>query len=332
MKESVLGMLDNLLNPIILCFIVGLFAGLLKSDLRLPDQLYETLSIYLLFTIGLKGGIELAVSPIFEALLPAFFTILLGIIIPILAYVILRKIGNINRIDSASIAAHYGSVSAVTFAVVLGYLTQLGISYESFVTVLLVILEIPAIAVGIIIARIKATHTSSSESSDSSSIEWGALMHEVFLGKSIYLLVAGMFVGALTGPDRIVSISPLFFDLFKGALAIFLLEMGIITSRRFSDLKKTGPFLIGFGICMPVISGFLGILSGYMSGLSLGGSVVVGTLAASASYIAAPAAMRMALPKANPTLSLTASLGITFPFNIIFGIPLYYSIASFLYR
>lgn len=320
-------MFENLIDPVILCFVVGLAAGLLKSDLKLPDQLYETLSIYLLFTIGLKGGVELAISNVSEAIFPAIVTVLLGVVIPIIAYNILRKIGRFGRTDAASIAAHYGSVSAVTFAVVLSYLARLGVPTESFVTVLLVILEIPAIAVGIIIARTRAVKDE--PGSENKSFKLWPLLHEVFLGKSIYLLVAGMFVGYLSGPERIHAVSPLFFDLFKGALAVFLLEMGVITSRRFGDLKRTGAFLVGFGIIMPLISGVMGAYMGMLSGLSLGGTTVLATLAASASYIAAPAAMRMAVPKANPTLSLTASLGITFPFNIVVGIPLYYTIAAY---
>jgi uncharacterized protein len=320
-------MFENLIDPVILCFVVGLVAGLLKSDLKLPDQLYETLSIYLLFTIGLKGGVELAVSNVAEAISPGMVTIALGILIPIIAYNILRKIGKFPRIDAASIAAHYGSVSAVTFAVVLSYLARYGVGVESFVTVLLVILEIPAIAVGIIIARTRASKDD--ESSTSKPFKLGPLLHEVFLGKSIYLLVAGLFVGYVSGPDRIQSVAPVFFDLFKGALAIFLLEMGIITSRRFGDLKRTGLFLVAFGIMMPLMSGSMGAFLGTLSGLSIGGTTVLATLAASASYIAAPAAMRIALPKANPTLSLTASLGITFPFNIVVGIPIYYAMAQF---
>lgn len=308
-------MTNNLLDPIVLCFVVGVTAGLLKSDLKLPDQLYETLSIYLLFAIGLKGGVELAKSNLGEVVMPAMATLALGVVIPILAYNILRRLGRFDSTNAAAIAAHYGSVSAVTYAVVLSYLFQIGVQFEPYVTVLLVVLEVPAIAVGILIARLR---------SSKSTLKWGPLLHEVFLGKSIYLLVGGLLVGYVAGPDRTEAISPLFFDLFKGALALFLLEMGIITSRRLSDLKKTGPFLVGFGLIMPLISGLLGTLLGAASGLSLGGTTVLATLAASASYIAAPAAMRMALPKANPTLYLTASLGITFPFNIIFGIPVYH--------
>ncbi len=319
-------MLDNLLDPVILCFIVGIIGGLLKSDLRLPDQLYETLCIYLLFTIGLKGGVEFSNASFSAVIFPFSAAITLGISIPIIAYIILRRIGKLTTTDSASIAAHYGSVSAVTFAVVLSYLTLKGVAFESFVTVLLVILEIPAIAVGILIARTQAV-PNSSDGGLNTKTDWASLLHEVFLGRTIYLLLGGLFVGYVAGPERIKMVSPVFFDMFKGALAIFLLEMGIITSRRFSDLKKTGVFLVGFGIGMPLISGTLGTVIGALSGLSVGGTTVLATLAASASYIAAPAAMRIALPKANPTLSLTPALGITFPFNIAFGIPIYYTLS-----
>ncbi|WP_305044752.1 sodium-dependent bicarbonate transport family permease [Geoalkalibacter sp.] len=313
-------MFDNLLDPVVLCFVVGLVAGLLKSDLRFPDQLYESLSIYLLFAIGLKGGIELSKASPGEVFLPSLATIALGVIIPILAYNLLRRLGGFGRPDAAAIAAHYGSVSAVTYAVVIAYLARIGQSYESFVTVLLVVLEIPAIAIGIFIARLRTTP---------GGIKWGPLLHEVFLGKSIYLLVAGLLVGLLSGAERSEAVAPLFSGLFKGALALFLLEMGIITSRRMGDLRQAGPFLVIFGMAMPLFSGVLGTLAGLLSGLSLGGTTVLATLAGSASYIAAPAAMRIAVPKANPTLYLAASLGITFPFNILAGIPIYHAMARF---
>lgn len=316
-------MLENLLDPVILCFALGVASGLLKTDLRLPEALYETLSIYLLLAIGLKGGVELAKSPMGELLLPSLLTASLGIVTPILAYVVLRRLGRFDRPDAAAIAAHYGSVSAVTFAVVLGYLARIGVSFEGFVTVLLVVLEIPAIAVGILIARLRSTQ---------GPLRWGALLHEVLLGKSIYLLAGGLLVGYLAGPARIETISPLFFGLFKGALALFLLEMGIIASQRLSDLRRTGAFLVGFGVGMPLVNGALGALAGLAAGLTLGGTTVLATLAGSASYIAAPAAMRIAVPKANPTLYLTASLGITFPFNVILGVPIYHWMAATLHR
>lgn len=312
-------MIENIVDPTILFFVVGIIAGLVRSDIRLPESIYEILSIYLLLAIGLKGGIQLAGTNIFTLLLPAMGTIALGIIIPLIAFPILLYVGKLRRVDAAAIAAHYGSVSAVTYAVVITFLDKNHIPYEEYTTVLLVMLEIPAIAIGIVIARLSASRGITS---------YKKLAHEVVFGKSIYLLIAGLAVGTIVGPEGIAPIKSVFIDPFKGALAFFLLEMGLVTSRRLSDLRQVGLFLIGFGIFMPILSALLGCGVGYLVGLSVGGTTVLATLAASASYIAAPAAMRIAVPEANPTLYITSALGITFPFNVIFGIPLYYWIAS----
>ncbi len=311
-------MIENLLDPVVLFFLAGLIAGVLKSDLRLPESIYEILSIYLLLAIGLKGGAELHESQLHNVISPAAASIVLGIVIPVIAYFILRRLGKFSRPDSAAIAAHYGSVSAVTFAVVLSFLSQIREPYEQFVTVLLVLLEMPAIAVGIFIARLKTT---------SGPLRVGTLMHEVFLGKSLYLLAVGLVVGYVLGPHGLLPVKIAFVDLFRGALAFFLLEMGLVASNRLADLKRVGAFLVLFGILMPLISSVLGCVLGVATGLSVGGTTVLATLAASASYIAAPAAMRIAVPQANPTLYITASLGITFPFNLIVGIPLYHQMA-----
>lgn len=308
-------MIENLKDPAILFFIIGLLAGIVKSDLKLPEAIYEIISIYLLLSIGLKGGVQLAESNLSSLIIPAVGTIFIGITIPVVAYVILRRIGKFNRADSAAIAAHYGSVSAVTFAVVLIYLDRIGVKHEEFTTVLLVLLEIPAIAVGIFIARVRASKT---------QVSYGKLFHEVLFGKSVYLLLTGLIAGYILGPEGVKPVKIVFSDPFKGVLTFFLLEMGLVASRRLSDLRKAGSFLILFGMIMPLISGLFGTLVGYYTGLSIGGTTVLATLAASASYIAAPAAMRIAVPEANPTYYLTASLVITFPFNLIVGIPIYY--------
>jgi hypothetical protein len=315
-------MIENLLDPTVLFFLVGMFAGVLRTDLRLPEAVYEILSIYLLLAIGLKGGVQLATTSLGDIIPPAVGTIMLGIIIPVIAYPILRRVGKLSRPDAAAIAAHYGSVSAVTYAIVLTFLEKLGVHYEAYSTVLLVLLEIPAIAVGILIARLRAAQRPTS---------FGKLFHEVFFGKSVYLLFAGLLVGYGLGPERIVPMKLIFFDMFKGALAFFLLEMGLVVSHRLSDLKRVGTFLILFGVGMPILAGSLGALTGWVTGLSVGGTTILATLAASASYIAAPAAMRIAVPEANPTLYVTASLGITFPFNLVLGIPLYHWMATLLH-
>ena len=305
------------MDPIILFFILGIILGISKAEVRLPGQVYEFITMLLLITIGLKGGIELAKQP-FVSLLPKISLVLaVGIILPIFAYPVLKKIGKFKREDAASIAAHYGSVSVGTFAVTLAYLNTKGIPFEEYMALFVVILEIPAILVGIILARGVSKQTN-----------WKQVTHEVLLGKGVVLLVGGLLVGWLAGPSGVEPIAPLFFDLFKGILALFLLEMGLVTAVQLSSLKTYGLFLILFGVIMPIFSGVLGIITGQLMGLSVGGITVMATLTASASYIAVPAAMRISVPEANPTLSLAASLGITFPFNVLAGIPLYYFFAE----
>lgn len=313
----------SLLDPVILFFILGALSGIAKSDLRIPEAFYHTLSIYLLLSIGIKGGIELYKSEFNTIYLPSLGTIFLGCIITFAAFFILQLSGKFDKINAVAIATHYGSVSAVTFAVVLNYLQDHGIEYEEYSTVLLVLLEISSIAFGISMAAwVKKT----------GKINWKALLHEAFLGKTILLLLGGLFIGFITAFTGNKQINFFFFDLFKGFLAIFMLEMGIITSQRFVDLRKVGVYLIAFGMIMPIISACIGLTIAYFTGLSMGGAIVVCTMAASASYIAAPAAMRIALPEANTTYYLTSSLGVTFPFNIIIGIPLYYELAKLMYR
>ncbi|MHA7273299.1 sodium-dependent bicarbonate transport family permease [Arthrobacter sp. TMT4-20] len=305
-----------MIDPIILFFLLGAVAGLLRSELRLPAAVYDFISIVLLLSIGLKGGIELARQP-FVTLLPQMLAVVaLGFLLSLVAFPTLRYLGRFNRADSASIAAHYGSVSVGTYAVAVAYLGSREIAFEEHMPLLLVLMEVPAIIVGIILARGLSRET-----------RWKSIGHEVFLGKSVVLLLGGLLIGWLAGPDGLSSIEPFFFDLFKGFLALFLLEMGLITATQIGSLRKHGIFLIAFGIVMPLFSGLVGTGLGWALGLSIGGTMVLATLAASASYIAAPAAMRISVPEANPTLSLAASLGITFPFNVLIGIPIYYTMA-----
>ena len=307
----------NPIDPIILFFLLGLIAGLARAELRLPAAIYDFVSILLLLAIGLKGGIELAKQP-FGALLPQILAVLvMGFALPLVAYPVLRFLGRFKRADAASIAAHYGSVSVGTYAVAVAYFGTREIFFEAHMPLLLVVLEVPAILVGIVLARGVTRET-----------RWGAVMHEVFLGKGIVLLLGGLLIGWIAGPEGVVSIKPLFFDLFKGILAIFLLEMGLITAAQIGSLRQYGLFLLGFGVLMPVFSAVVGALLGWALGLSVGGTAVLATLAASASYIAVPAAMRVSVPEANPTLSLTAALGITFPFNVLVGVPLYHALAE----
>lgn len=304
------------MDPIILFFLLGLAAGLFRSELRLPSAVYDFLSIVLLLAIGLKGGIELAKQP-FAGLLPQILTVVaMGVVLPLAAYPVLRYAGKFKRADAASIAAHYGSVSVGTYAVAVAYLGSRQIFFEEHIPLLLVVLEVPAILVGIILARGMDKQT-----------RWGIVAHEVFLGKGVVLLLGGLLIGWAAGPEGTAQLKPLFFDLFKGVLALFLLEMGILTASQFSSLRRYGLFLLGFGILMPLVSGIVGAILGYLLGLSVGGTTMLAILAASASYIAVPAAMRISVPEANPTLSLSASLGVTFPFNVLLGIPIYHIFA-----
>ncbi|MEJ2273211.1 MAG: sodium-dependent bicarbonate transport family permease [Woeseiaceae bacterium] len=308
------------MDPVIWFFALGVFAGVARSDLRIPPAIYDLLSILLLLTIGLKGGVELAKAPLSGILPQAAAVLAMGFTLPVLLYPVVRKLGGLGRADAASLVAHYGSVSVATFAVGLAFLADKGVSHDSQLPLFLVLLEVPAILVGVILARRKEAGG-----------QWGRLLHEVLLGKSIVLLVGGLAIGWLAGPQGIQPFEPLFFDLFKGVLALFLLEMGLIAASQLQAVRQNGRFLVAFGLLAPVPLGAIGAVVGWSIGLSPGGTMLLAVLAGSASYIAAPAAIRIAVPEANPSLSLTASLGVTFPFNIFVGIPTYYLIASALH-
>lgn len=303
-------------EPVILFFLLGLLAGVVRSDLKIPGVLYESLSIFLLLAIGLKGGIELSRYPLASLAGQGLVVLAAAALIPLIAFSALHRLGRLPRPDAASIAAHYGSVSVVTFAVAASFLSRLDVAYEGYLVVFLVLLEFPALVLGVILARRADGPT-----------RWGPMLHEVLSGKSIVLLVGGLLIGWLAGPEGIKPLDRLFIDLFKGVLAFFLLEMGLVVASRLGDLRKAGAFLIGFGVAMPVVGAALGLLVGNLLDLSIGGSVLLAVLFASASYIAAPAAMRIAIPEANPALSIGAALGITFPFNLLIGIPIYHHMA-----
>lgn len=309
------------IDPVILFFLLGVAAGLGRADLRLPPAIYEFLSVVLLLTIGLKGGVELAQQAVLPLVPKLAVAVLMGAAIPIVLYPVLRRFGRFDRADAASIAAHYGSVSVGTYAVVAAYLTYRAIPFEQYMPVFVVLLEMPAILVGIVLAR-----------GVSRSTRWGLVLHEVLLGKGIVLLAGGLGIGWVAGPEGMAPLEPFFFDLFKGILALFLLEMGLIAAGQFGGLRRYGLFLLGFGVVTPLLLACAGTALGVAMGLSVGGTAVFATLAASASYIAVPAAMRLSVPEANPALSLAASLGITFPFNILLGIPLYTRLAEFAHQ
>lgn len=306
----------NLLSPVVLAFALGMVATLARSDLKFPDELYTALSIYLLLAIGLKGGAELARTPMDQIAGPALATLALGVSIPLWSYAIVRRIGRLGVPDAAALAAHYGSVSVVTFIAALSFLDAARVEYEGFLPTLVALLEAPAIVVALLLARMRGGAGRGS---------WGTVLHEVLAGRSVLLLMGGLVIGALSGEAGMARVGPFFVAPFQGALVLFLLEMGMVAARRFRDLRTGGAFLLGFAIVMPLLHGTLGVALASLAGLSLGGSTVMGVMAASASYIAAPAAVRIALPEANPGYYLTAALAITFPFNLVAGIPVYFA-------
>lgn len=319
----------NLLSPIVLAFALGVFTKLIRSELSLPKDLYSSLSIYLLLALGLKGGVELSHSTFQEIAWPATATIALGCITPLSAYWLIRRLGRFGPIDAAGLAAHYGSVSAVTFIAALEFTANMGTKAEGFMPTLLTLLESPGIHIALALGALKRAKAQQ-ESSDPSHSSFTKVLHEIMTARSMILLVGGLLVGFLIGGKGYEPIKPFFETGFKGALVLFLLEMGIVAGTRLKDLRRVGFRLISLGVLIPILHGALGVFLGHLAGLSVGGAAVLGTMAASASYIAAPPAVRMTLPEANPTYYLTASLAVTFPFNLVFGIPLFYQIAVLL--
>ncbi|MEI6402135.1 MAG: sodium-dependent bicarbonate transport family permease [Actinomycetota bacterium] len=311
---------DNLLSAPVLAFVVALVATFLKSDIKLPQGLYPVLSTYLLLAIGLKGGKGLAKADPADLWQPLIAAVVLGIVTPLVAYAAMRRLGRIGVIDSAAIAAHYGSVSAVTFTVVLAFLEAGGEPTETFLAGLLAVLEIIGIVVALALAQRSLR--------DDGDSNWGDALTEVIRGRSIVLLLAGLIIGLVAGPTRLEPVDPLFVGLFPGLLTLFMLDMGTVAAQRIRDVREAGWRLVALAVAIPLVNGFLGAAAGALCGLGIGGTTVLATLAASASYIAAPAAVRIALPTARPGLYITASLGVTFPFNIVVGIPLYYAMAK----
>ena len=315
--------LGNLLSPMILAFLLGIVATLLKSDLKFPEELYLSLTIYLLIAIGLKGGYKLSLVPFAEVYKPLGFALILGALIPVWSFMILRYLGHFDVPNAAAIAAHYGSVSAATFSATLAFLDAHQTAYEGYMPGLLAVLEVPAILVAIFLAKLLDKSGKTGSLSE--------VMRELLTGKSTVLLVGCLAIGLLAGKSGWEQVAPFFDTPFRGILMLFLMEAGLVTGRRLKDLKRVGVFLIGFGILMPFLHALLGLVVAKWSGLSMGGAMIFAVLMASASYIAAPAACRVALPQASPTYYLTAALAITFPFNIIFGMPIYYELAQSLY-
>ena len=308
----------NLLSPVVLAFAFGILAARLRSDLTVPDGLMDAASLYLLLAIGLRGGVELAEASFADLWLPALVTLSLGLAIPVAVFVAARGPLRLDTDNASSLAAHYGSVSVVTFTAAVTLLEARGVEVEGFMTTLLAMLEVPGIVVALALARSSARGG------------FAPALRETLTGKSVMLLLGGLVIGALSGPERFERAVPVFVDAFYGVLVLFLLGLGLSVGRRLGDLRATGRPLVTFAIVAPVVQGSLGTVLGAAAGLSTGSATVLGVMAASASYIAAPAAVRVALPGASPALSLVPSLCITFPFNLLVGIPLFYALARWI--
>lgn len=306
----------------VLAFALGVLATLLRSDLKIPPEIYAALSIYLLFAIGLKGGVKLNGVTLEEVWKPIAAALSLSVAIPVWCFWLLRRVCALDPVNAGAVAAHYGSVSAVTFAASLAWLEKHSIAVEGYLPALLALMEVPAILVAIFLARRAARKEGGSSGS------FRKVLHELLTGKGILLLLGGMGIGLLSGPSGYTQVAPLFDAPFKGVLTLFLLEIGLVTGRHLADLKRVGPRLVVFAVLMPLGHGMLGVVLANLAGMSVGGATILATLAASASYIAAPAAVRIALPQASPAIYFTTALAITFPFNVVIGIPLYHHFAT----
>ena len=328
---------QNLLSPVVLFFVLGLLAAMIKSDLKFPNGLSEGLSIYLLIAIGLKGGIELSQYSLHAVIRPIIATLLLGTIIPFIILFIMRLM-KMDFKNSIGLAATYGSISIVTYGAAVSFLDSNGIDYEGFMNAMVVLMESPAILVSIFMMKIVEknqttlnvpTHSIGLMSASINILDKEVIRESLF-GKSILLLLGSLLIGLALGEEIIPIVKPLFIDLYNSVLILFLLNMGLIAGQRLPEVRKHGVKLLIFGLSTPLFLGTLGVLIGSSIGLSLGGATLMGVLAGSASYIAAPAALKTSVPEANPSIYLGLSLGITFPLNLIIGIPLYYEIAKLL--
>lgn len=324
--------IDSLLIPAVLFFVLGVFAKLIKSDLKFPEGMSKGLSLYLLMAIGLKGGAELAKADMLIALNAIFWSIVMGFLIPIIGYALLRFRDRIDSMNAAAITAHYGSVSAGTFLTAIAYLEATKVAHETYPIIMMVMMETPAIIVGLILAAMARKKMAAAEGntnvSDSQQIEWKPLLHEALTNGSVVLLLGSMVVGALATPEAMAKVYPFSHEIFMGVLCLFLLDMGMEAAKRLKAFRDVGLTLVAFGVIMPIIGGTIGIFVGIsILNFSIGGTLLVAILGASASYIAVPPAMRFGIPEANPSYYLTLALGVTFPFNVIVGIPLFHQMA-----
>jgi uncharacterized protein len=302
------------LDPVVLFFILGVIGGLLKSDLELPKPFLEALTIFLLLALGLKGGVAISKSDPTSLIVPALVLMAGALVLAFLAFVLLFRAGRLSRIDAAATAAHYGSVSVITFVVAQTFLSQIGVAFNAQMAFYLAVLEVPALILAAALGKRDEVNPG----------HWAEFTRELIFGKSVLLLIGGMAIGVIAGEKGVQPFAPLFFDLFRGVVCFLILELGVTTARQFPELRKSGVFLVIFGVVFPIGAALFGGALAKMLGFSMGDQALTAVLFASASYIAAPSAMRVALPHANLGLAIAPVIAVTFPFNVVIGIPMYY--------
>lgn len=311
----------NVFSPMVLAFLLGILAVIVRSDLKIPEQVYSLISIYLLFAIGLKGGFDLARSSTANFGAAALVAALIGSVLPLTSFWLLRRFGGQDATNAVSVAIHYGGVSAVTLSACITFLSEAGEVFEGFMPTIYVIMELPSVIVGLVLASWFIGSTKQS---------LGAAVRSALTSKGFLLLGGGVIIGLISGEAGYQQVKPFFMDLFPGFLSLFLLEMGTLVGERLKDLRRMGWHLLAFSLFMPPVHGLFGIWLGTLAGLTTGGAMLMGTMAASASYIIAPAVVEANIPEADVTYALTAALVVTFPFNLTLGLPIYYEVARLL--
>jgi hypothetical protein len=317
--------LQNLLSAPVLFFFLGVLAVLVGSDLEIPSPLPKLFSLYLLLAIGFKGGLELAHSGLTSlVLLTIGAAVAMSLLVPLSSFLVLRT--RLDAANAAAVAASYGSISAVTFITAESFLTILQIHFDGFMVAALALMESPAIVVGVVLAKLAGRQGGGAQ-----PLRWREVLQEAFLNGSVFLLIGSLVIGFLVtafSPSGLARMEPFTDKLFYGALCFFLLDMGLVAAQRLQDLRRAGAFLVGFAVLAPLAHAALGLLLSRLLGLGVGDALLFMVLCASASYIAVPAAMRMTVPEANPSLYISSALGVTFPFNVVVGIPLYLALAQ----
>ncbi len=324
--------IQNLVSAPVLFFFLGVLAVLVGSDLEIPSPLPKLFSLYLLLAIGFKGGLELAHSGLGpQVLLTIGAAVAMSLLVPISSYLVLRM--RLDGSNAAAVAASYGSISAVTFITAQSFLTVLQQHYDGFMVAALALMESPAIVVGVVLAKLGTDSTAKEPGRHGGGLAWGEVLQEAFLNGSVFLLVGSLVIGWLVtsfSPSGVEKMDPFIDKLFYGALCFFLLDMGLVAAQRLQDLRRAGAFLIGFALVAPLVHAGVGLALSMVLGLNQGDTLLFMVLCASASYIAVPAAMRMTVPQANPSLYISTALGVTFPFNVVVGIPLYMGVIQHL--